>query len=373
MRILMTGGGTGGGVYPGLSVAQELLGQPRWSTSNDDIAWVGCANSIEQEIMQRSGIRFISITSGAFRGANLFKAAKSIHKTLQGRRQALAIIQQFTPHVVLATGGYVSVPLVLAAQQLRVPVLILLPDIEPGLAIRYLSHIARRVTVSFPEVTRYFRRNKAVVTGYPVRPELFQMSKAEARNTLELQLNGRVLLVLGGSRGARSVNNATRSMLTQVLPLAEVVHICGKEDYPLLQEYRHTLTRIEQSRYHLYPYLYTQMTAALAASDLVVARAGAATLAEFPAVGLPAVLVPYPFAGRHQQMNADFLAERGGGLILADASLATDLARTVCTLLEDAERLQAMSMASRAMAMPGAARAIAQELQGLAQGDKGDR
>ncbi|MHB1354919.1 MAG: undecaprenyldiphospho-muramoylpentapeptide beta-N-acetylglucosaminyltransferase [Anaerolineae bacterium] len=373
MRILMTGGGTAGGVYPGLSVAQELLAQAKWVTTHDDIAWVGCDNSIEQEIMQRAGIRFHTIISGAFRGANVLKVTSSVQKIFRGRRLALAIIREFKPQVVLATGGFVSVPLVLAAQQARVPVLILLPDIEPGLAIRYLSHIARRVTVSFPEVLRFFSSGKAVVTGYPVRRDLFHMSRSEARKSLELQPEGRVLLVLGGSRGARSINNATRDMLPQVLPLAEIIHICGKEDYPLLQEHRHTLPRSEQSKYHLYPYLHAQMTAALVASDLVVARAGAATLAEFPAVGLPAVLVPYPFAGRHQQINADFLAERSAGTILADAALPSDLGPTVCALLKDAERLQAMSQATRALAMPGAAEAIAGELQGLAQGDNRDR
>ena len=367
----MTGGGTGGGVYPGLSVAQELLGQAKWATNRDDIAWIGCANSIEQEIMQRSGITFYTITAGALRGANVLKAMSSIHKTLQGRRQALAIIRQFKPQVVLATGGYVSVPLVLAAKRAGIPVLLLLPDIVPGMAIKYLSHIARRVTVSFPEVARYFTADKAVVTGYPVRPELFKMNRIEARQALELQPEGQVLLILGGSRGARSINNATRAMLAQVLPLAEVIHICGKEDHLLLQEYRHTFPSTEQARYHLYPYLHAQMTAALVSASLVVARAGAATLAEFPAVGLPAVLVPYPFAGRHQQTNAKFLAARGAGIVLADATLATDLELEVCALLEDPERLLAMGQAARAMAMPDAAQAIAGELLGLAQGVQG--
>jgi UDP-N-acetylglucosamine--N-acetylmuramyl-(pentapeptide) pyrophosphoryl-undecaprenol N-acetylglucosamine transferase len=370
MRILMTGGGTGGGVYPGLSVAQELLGRASWATANADIAWVGGANSIEQEIMQRSGIQFFPVTSGALRGANPLKAASSILKIWQGRQQALAIIRQFKPQAVLATGGYVSVPLVLAAHQARVPVLLLLPDIEPGLAVKYLSHIARRVTVSFPEVARYFP-GKAVVTGYPVRPELFTMSRLEARKILELQPAGLVLLVLGGSRGARSINNATRDILAQVLSLAEVIHICGKEDYPALQEYRHTLTRIDQTRYLLFPYLHAQMTAALVAADLVVARAGASTLSEFPAAGLPAVLVPYPFAGQHQQINAEFLAARGAGVVLDDSTLATNLEPTVSALMQDTKRLQAMSQAARLLARPNAARDIAGELQGLAQGVQG--
>jgi len=296
------------------------------------------------------------------------KAISSVSRLMQGRRQAAGYIRQFQPEVVLATGGYVSAPLVLAAHQQGVPVLILLPDIEPGMAVRYLARYARRVTVSFPEVARYFKPEKVLVTGYPVRPALFNLTKYQAREELQLHPEGRVLLVLGGSRGARSINNAVMAMLPRILLLAEVVHLCGREDYPALQEQRKAMSHAQQARYQLYPYLHAQMPAALAAADLVVARAGAATLAEFPAVGLPAVLVPYPYAGKHQQMNADYLASHGAGLVLADEALAEQLEPEVLALLQEPERLQEMSRASRALAMPRAAHDIADALNKLAKG-----
>ncbi|MCE5259026.1 MAG: undecaprenyldiphospho-muramoylpentapeptide beta-N-acetylglucosaminyltransferase [Chloroflexi bacterium] len=370
---MVTGGGTGGHVYPALAVVDELSSNGIWRTSRNEIAWVGVAGNIEQEIIQRAGLRFYAVSSGALRGANPLQALSSIAHLVQGRRQAFGFIREFKPEVVLATGGYVSAPLVLAAHKSRVPVLILLPDIEPGMAVRYLARMAQKVTVSFPEVARYFQPGKVLVTGYPVRPVLFSLTKYQARAELQLHPEGTVLLVLGGSRGARSINNAVSAMLPKILPLADIVHLCGREDYPALQEQRKALPHTQQARYQLYPYLHDQMPAALAAADLVVARAGAATLAEFPAVGLPAILVPYPFAGRHQQMNADFMASHGAGLVLADDALAEHLEPTVLDLLQDASRLREMSRAARAMAMPHAAHAVAEALQNLAKGGKDAR
>ncbi|MHB9032864.1 MAG: undecaprenyldiphospho-muramoylpentapeptide beta-N-acetylglucosaminyltransferase [Anaerolineae bacterium] len=370
MRLMVTGGGTGGHVYPALAVVDELCLNSVWRTSRDDVAWVGVSGNIEQEIIQRSGLHFYAVESGALRGANPLQAIGSISRLAKGRRQAIGFIREFKPEVVLATGGYVSAPLVLAARKAGVPALILLPDIEPGMAVRYLARIAQKVTVSFPEVARYFQREKVIVTGYPVRPALFSTPKYQARQELQLQSEGLVMLILGGSRGARSINNAVTAMLPKLLPIAEVIHLCGKEDYPALQERRKTLPHSQQTRYQLYPYLHDQMTAALAAADLVVARAGAATLAEFPAVALPAILVPYPYAGQHQKLNADFLAAHGAGLELADADLAEQLEPTVMGLLQDTQRLKAMSQAARALAMPGAAKAVAAALRDLAAGGK---
>lgn len=373
MRVMVTGGGTGGHVYPALAVIEELYGNSVWRTQREDIAWVGVAGNIEEQIIQRAGLCFYAVTCGALRGANPVKAVSSMTRLMRGRQQAIGFIKEFKPEVVLATGGYVSAPLVLAAHNQKVPVLILLPDIEPGMAVRYLARYASLVTVSFPEVSRYFDSAKVLVTGYPVRPTLFSITKYQAREELGLHPEGTVLLVLGGSRGARSINTAVMAMLPRVLPLAEVVHLCGTEDYPMLQEQRNTLPLSQQARYQLYPYLHAQMPAALAAADLAIARAGAATLAEFPAVGLPAVLVPYPYAGGHQQMNAEYLAAHGAGLVLADDVLAEQLQPTVLSLLQDKERLQAMSQASRALAMPRAAHDIAAALQKLAKGGKNAR
>jgi UDP-N-acetylglucosamine--N-acetylmuramyl-(pentapeptide) pyrophosphoryl-undecaprenol N-acetylglucosamine transferase len=284
----------------------------------------------------------------------------------RGMRQATGIVEAFHPDVVLATGGYVSVPLVMAARD-RCPIAIYLPDLEPGLAVRFLSRFAARICVSFDVVAQHFPAEKVVVTGYPVRPELYLADRDKARAALGLGDVLPTLLVLGGSRGAHSLNEAVRHAMPDLLRSVEVVHICGYEDYERLAHDRAAWPEDLQIRWHLYPYLHEEMTDALASADLVVARAGAATLGEFPAVGLPAVLVPYPYAGEHQQANASYLADRGAARIVSDERIGTDLLPIVRELLEDRERLTAMSAASRALAAPRAADAIVETLQDLAQ------
>jgi UDP-N-acetylglucosamine--N-acetylmuramyl-(pentapeptide) pyrophosphoryl-undecaprenol N-acetylglucosamine transferase len=212
-----------------------------------------------------------------------------------------------------------------------------------------------------------------VVTGYPVRAELLTAHKDTARATLNLRPDLSVLLVFGGSRGAHSINQALLAALPQLLPICQVVHISGQLDWPAVGE---TGTRIAAEaaakdgrtdlRYHPYPYLHDEMVSALAAADLVVARAGASVLGEFPAVGLPSILVPYPYAGQHQDANAAYLADRGAALVVPDGELVSRLAPAILGLFTEPERLDAMAAATRALARPEAAAAIAQELRQLA-------
>lgn len=366
MRLLMTGGGTGGHVYPALAVA-EALADSRWAVDRRDMAWVGGANSVEERILAKEGLAFHAISVGALRGANPLSFLRNLYRMAQGHRQARELVRAFRPDVILATGGYVSVPLVWAARDMGCPVLVYLPDMQPGLAVKLLSRMAQRVAVSFDSVARYFPRDKVLVSGYPVRRALFHTSKEAARQALGLGVEAPVLLVFGGSRGAHSLNEAVRRSLGPLLELSQVVHISGLEDYPLLADVRAHLPSDWQTRYHLYAYLYEHMAAALAAADLVVARAGAATLGEFPAVGLPAILVPYPYAGQHQQANADYLTSRGAAVVIPDAELGRRLWPTVKDLLGDPKRLQAMGAASRALASPHAAEHIAAELVSLAE------
>jgi UDP-N-acetylglucosamine--N-acetylmuramyl-(pentapeptide) pyrophosphoryl-undecaprenol N-acetylglucosamine transferase len=365
MRLLMTGGGTGGHVYPALAVA-EALADSRWAVDRRDMAWVGGAHSVEERILAQEGLAFYAISVGALRGTSPWGFLRSLYRIARGHRQAHELLDAFRPDVILATGGYVSVPLVWAARDRGYPVLIYLPDMQPGLAVKLLSRMAQRVAVSFDSVARYFPRDKVFVSGYPVRRALFSTSKEAARQLLGLDAEAPVLLVFGGSRGAHSLNEAVRRALEPLLELSQVVHISGPGDYSLLDAMRARLPSALQARYHLYAYLYERMAAALAAADLVVARAGAATLGEFPAVGLPAILVPYPYAGQHQQANAEYLASRGAALIIPDAELGARLWPTVRDLLGDPERLRAMGAAARALAMPEAAERIAAELVSLA-------
>ena len=372
MRLLVTGGGTGGHVYPALAVIEALRSDPAQPLVSEDVAWVGERNSVEEGIVTRDGaggdgpLAFHAIEAGALRGANPFKAVRSLARLARGYRQARRIVDAFRPQVVLATGGYVSVPLALAARQAGCGVLIYLPDMEPGLAVRWLARHADRVAVSFDSVARHLPGANVVVTGYPVRRALFETPRDAARRALRLPEDGAVLLIFGGSRGAHAINRATRGALRGLLERADVVHVTGSGDYAAMEAFRQALDPALRERYHPYAYLHGRMADALVASDLVVARAGAATLGEFPAVGVPAVLVPYPYAGQHQHVNADYLASRGAAVVVEDAALDGRLLPVVGELLDDGPRLQAMAEAARRLAVRGAAGAIARHLVELA-------
>ena len=381
----MTGGGTGGHVYPALSVVEAMreadpsrreqdpsrreAGPSRREqgpSRGDEVAWVGRADSLEQSIVAQEGLSFYPIAAGAMRGAKGLGIARSLGALAWGFWQARAVVARFRPDAVLATGGYVSVPLVLAAWMRGVPTLIYLPDMEPGWAVKALALLAKRVAVSFESVAAYFPRRKVLVCGYPVRRALWRTTRDAARRALGLDGALPILLVLGGSSGAHSLNEAVRRGLEPLVQVAQVIHVSGPEDYPRLQSLREALAEERRCRYHLFPYLHERMTDALVAADLVVARAGAATLGEFPAVGLPAVLVPYPYAGQHQQVNAAYLADRGAAVVVADGELSERFPSVVIELLAAGERLRGMGAAARALAVPDAAGRIAGELRALA-------
>jgi len=325
---------------------------------------VGAAAGVEEELAGRAGIPFRAIETGQVRGQALGPALRSLWRMRRGAARCRSILADFRPDVVFLTGGYVAAPVAWAAWRMRVPILIYLPDVTPGQAIRLTSYLATRVAVSFPEVARYFGQ-KAVVTGYPVRRELLTADRAAARAALGLTADLPVLLVMGGSRGARSINRALLAGLSTLLERCQVVHVSGPLNWDEVARAAAALPAAAAGRYHPYPYLH-EMPLALAAADLAVARAGAATLGEFPAVGLPAILVPYPYSGQHQEANAAYLADRGAALVVKDGELAGRLVETVLGLLAAPERMAAMARASRSLAQPAAAANIAAQLRALA-------
>jgi len=308
---------------------------------------------------------FVSINAAPIRGRAPWTVVRNLVRMLTGIRQALREIEDFGPEAIFVTGGYVSVPVVVAGWLRWVPILIYLPDIEPGLAIRVLSRLARRVAVSVEESQRYFPAHKTTVTGYPVRSELLTADKSEAQKTLDLEEDLKILLVFGGSRGARSINLALSKVLNRLLDVCQIVHICGRLDAHWVESQRAELPAHLRARYKAYAYLHEGMAQALAAADLVVARAGAATLGEFPALGLPGVLVPYPYAGRHQELNANYLVSHGAAVKIDNADLEEKLLPTVMDLLGNEELLIQMGERARSLARPRAAQHIAQELRRL--------
>jgi UDP-N-acetylglucosamine--N-acetylmuramyl-(pentapeptide) pyrophosphoryl-undecaprenol N-acetylglucosamine transferase len=371
---MISGGGTGGHVYPILAVVEKLVDSGFvnsgfvdtnlrvYDDTNLRFLYVGSRGGVEEGIVSREGLPFVTISTGGLRGLAPWIVVGNLFKMMAGFRQSLGIVRDFSPDVVLVTGGYVCAPVAMATWLRRVPLLVLLPDLEPGLAVRALSRLAKRVAVSFPEVARYFDQSKVVMAGYPVRAEFFAADRAEAGKAFGLEEGLKTVTVFGGSRGAHSINLALSQCLEHLLEACQVIHVCGPMDAEWVMEKRAQLPDQLRSRYRAYSYLHEEMPGALAAANLAVARAGAATLGEFPALGLPSILVPYPYAGQHQEINADYLVSRGAALKIADAELGKKLLPTILELLNDEEVLDGMSERARALARPQATQRIAQEL-----------
>ncbi len=361
MRLVLCGGGTGGHVYPALSVVWALA-QEVAVDSSLEVLYLGQANGLEGELVRRVGLPFQSVPSGPVRGRRLWELPVSLAKIGLGTWRAGRLLRQFGADAVLATGGYASVPVAVAARLRGVPLVVFLPDVLPGWAIRFMARLATRVAVSTPVTPRRLRNGRTVVTGYPVRHEFWLADRAEGRRRLGLDMEEKVLLVSGASQGARSINEAVAAHLRGLLELCQVVHLSGRRDFEWLQREARALPSALQERYRLFDYLHEELPWAMAAADLALSRSGASVLGELPAVGLPAILVPYPHAGGHQRHNALYLQEEGAAVVVEDRELMDRLLPLVGELLSDERRLQRMAQAARSLARPAAARDIARLL-----------
>ncbi len=358
---MICAGGTGGGVYPALTVHDALKTiHPQVET-----LWVGGEGGMEARLVERAGIPFKAIPAAQIHGISWTRIPGNLLAILRGMREARKILNEFKPDVLFFTGGYVAVPMALAGRHL--PTLLYVPDIEPGLALKTLARFADRITVTTDDSSQYFKPGSGtVVTGYPIRFELLHWRKPVAQQRLGIRGDLPVLLVFGGSKGARSINMALLESLTALLDHVEIVHISGELDWHAVQAAAGKLNKEQASRYHPYPYLYEDMGAALASADLVVSRAGASVLGELPLFGLPAILVPYPYAWRYQKVNADYLANRGAAIVMEDARLKSGLLLTIEKLLQTPEKLAQMREAMSALHTPDASRKIASQLCDLA-------
>ena len=360
-------------MYPILTVvaaANDIWPQHRVPEALEWL-YAGSAEGVESRLARRAQLDFAAIQAGQIRIHNPIKLARNALRMIQGSRQARSLLARWRPDAVFVTGGYVCGPVVWAAHHHHIPILIYLPDITPGMGVQRLAPYASAIAVSFPEVAEHFQKYPIPVydTGYPVRPELRQrsMSRSEARTTFQLDPRQFTLLVFGGSRGARAINQALAGILPDLLEEMQVIHISGELDYQQAETRAAHLSPEQRARYRLFPYLHDEMPAALQAADLVVARAGASTLGEFPALGLPAILVPLPISGGHQRRNARYLADRNAAIIIENDAMPQALLPAILDLRRHPERLAAMSQASASLARPDAAAAIARILFDLAQ------
>jgi UDP-N-acetylglucosamine--N-acetylmuramyl-(pentapeptide) pyrophosphoryl-undecaprenol N-acetylglucosamine transferase len=330
----------------------------------DEVMYVGTSAGIEAGLVARAGLTFAPAAAAKVRDVGWVRLVINSGQLLRGVAQAIGLVRRFRPDVSFVTGGYVTIPVGLASWLLGVPLILFLPDAQPGLAVRLLARLSSGIATSVSAALSSLPVAKTRVTGYPVRAELARLDRQRARARLEIAPDERVLLIYGGSRGSRNINRACVGAAQELARLAHVVHITGWLDHAAVVAQWQKLPPECRRRYRAVEYLHDeQMLEALRAADLVVSRAGAATLGELPAAGVPAVLVPYPLSGAHQAINAAVLAEMGAAVVVPDAELTpARLVSEVSSLLADEERRAAMSAAMQAMCCPDAARDIASML-----------
>ena len=326
VRVVLTGGGTGGHVYPALAIGTYLQTQ-----KEAELLYIGTKEGMEKTILENeTDITFRTVwASGLSRKLN-FSLVKALFKTAIGTAQALVHLIRFRPSIIIGTGGFVCAPTILAGYLLKIPCLLHEQNAYPGLTNRLLATRCKVVMTSFPEVSQYLSQKATVIeTGLPIRDSMFGVSKKEALEGFGRKENKKTLLVTGGSRGAKSINNAVLGFLEKFLEdeNRQIIFATGKNNYGEVLHAIDELNLDEEKRKRLVlrSYLHN-MPEALAASDIVLSRAGATFLAEITNLGLPGVLVPYPYASEnHQEYNARAVLAIGGVEMILDEVLSSEI------------------------------------------------
>ncbi|MCL2677644.1 MAG: undecaprenyldiphospho-muramoylpentapeptide beta-N-acetylglucosaminyltransferase [Clostridiales bacterium] len=357
-RVIVSGGGTGGHIYPAIAIADGLK-----EAAGAEILYLGGKNSLEERLAAQAGLKFASFEARGLTRRSL-KAAADLAVNLRGLRQAKTLIKEWRPDVVVGTGGFVSAPAAYAAVLAKVPVVLHEQNAFPGLANRFLSRYAAAVCLNFAEAGRHFaRKERLFITGLPVRKEILTANREEAYVYfgIDEKKEGKkpLLLITGGSQGAKSINKAAAAVYDTLLNApARIIHITGPKGYEEGKAAVEEKGLAQNRDILLFPYL-DRMDLALAAADLVLSRAGASFLAELLCRGTPALLSPYPHAAaNHQMSNAVALEKNGAALVLEDDRLERDLAGMLLPLLRDEERRCRLSAAACGMGNPRALDAI---------------
>jgi len=359
MRLLIAGGGTGGHIYPALAVARSLRARP----DGADLRWLGGHRGLEASIVPAAGIPLRRLALRSLRSVEMdVHAVTDLLRLAASVPQATAILAAERPAAIFTTGGYVAVPVLLAAAPLGIPVVLWDGNVVPGRAVRMTARLADVLAVSFAATCATLAGasggRPCYVTGTPIR-DTREVDREAARRRLGIPDGVRVLLIFGGSQAVRRFNAAVADALPRLVARVAVVHVTGEAGYAAALAGREALPSDLRARYQPHPFLRDDMLTALAAADLVVGRAGSSTLAEATALGLPMVVVPYPHAAGHQRANARELVEAGAARLVEDEAFDAGALLEAAAILDDPARHLAMSAAARDLGRPGAADAVA--------------
>jgi UDP-N-acetylglucosamine--N-acetylmuramyl-(pentapeptide) pyrophosphoryl-undecaprenol N-acetylglucosamine transferase len=377
LRMIVTGGGTGGHTYPALTTITTLRKRLADAGTEPELLWVGVPDGLEAKVAVRNNVPFRAVITGKLRRTpNPRELARNVVDAFRipiGFLQAMFIVARTRPAVVLSTGGYVSVPIGLAARVFGVSYLMHEQTLSVGLANRILARVATRVLLSHEASLEHLparARERAVVTGNPIRPEVLAGSPAKAFAAYGLDPVLPLILITGGALGAQQINRMLTGVLTDLLPHCQIVHQCGSLSLAEMQQVAATLPPQLAHRYRVVDFIHDEMPDLLAAADVVIARAGAGTVAELTALGKASILIPYPYsAGGEQRITARHLAEAGAAAML-DGPTATpeNLRHEVMTLLSDPRRRATMAQTAAGLGRPDAADRVVAEILALAAG-----
>lgn len=363
--ILFAGGGTGGHLFPALAIADEI----KRIRPDAHITFVGTRDKIEARVVPTRGYAFASMWISGFRRGRTLENILFPVKLVVSLAQSFLLIKKLKPNVVVGTGGYVCGPVVFVASMIGVPTLLQEQNSYPGVTTRLLSSRVDEVHVSFESSAQHLSTKTRIrVTGNPTRSAIGTISRVEGAKFFGLDMGRKTILVFGGSLGASSINQA----VVQILPALctrglQVLWQTGEKDYEQVQAAVEHAVPVTGTVVKVYKFI-NEMEFAYAAADLAVCRAGATTVAELTRAGMPAVLVPYPYAAAdHQTDNARALADNGAAIIILDSQLQERLLSTVTELLADISRLNAMAEKARALGKPNAAVALAEAVINLAK------
>ena len=359
-RIIISGGGTGGHIYPAITIYQQIM-----ATTDAEVLYVGTEKGLEATLVPKEGIPFKTIPAQGLQRRLSMDTLVTAGKTLQSLWLANKIVADFKPDVVIGTGGYVCGPILMAAALRKIPTLIQEQNVIAGVTNKILSRVVDVVAVGYEAAAKYFHKCKRVVyTGNPVRPEVLADSRQEGRQFFNLKDDEFTVIISGGSRGARSINTAMIDVHKHFkdMPGIKLIHVTGSGEYDNVI----TALGLEKGAEAygqssvILPYLH-DMPKALAAADLAVFRAGAIGLAELAVRGIPSILIPYPYAAEdHQTYNAQIFVQTGAAHMIVDKVLsAHDLIEEIETLMHNPDSLHRMAEAAKSLGKPNAAKDIA--------------
>jgi UDP-N-acetylglucosamine--N-acetylmuramyl-(pentapeptide) pyrophosphoryl-undecaprenol N-acetylglucosamine transferase len=371
VRIIVSGGGTGGHIYPALTIVRAI----QKKIPDAEFLYVGTKDGLEADIVPKEGIPFETVNIQGFKRSltpeNLVRGARAFG----GVVKAMGIVRRFRPDVAVGTGGYVCGPILLASSLMRIPTLIQEQNVMPGVTNRLLARFVSCIAMGTKEAAEHFPKGKRVFTGNPIREEVMRARSEDGKEMFGLDPKAKTVLVSGGSRGARSINRAMVGVLAHYAGRdgVQILHVTGKAGYDeTMQSLKEAGVDLDAAgNLFVEPYLYN-MPQALACADVAVFRAGAIGIAELTARGVPSILVPYPFAAaNHQEMNARAIATAGAARMILDRELTAErLLSVLAELLSEDAKLKRMAKAAKKLGRPKAADEIASRVIRLARGKK---